>query len=144
MAGDIQQINARIDRQRKRMATVEASDRAAFDTLRKQVATVMAVKSEPPTDVADPLHKIMAEVSEETGIPIMHLRGPRRNAPLAKARAYGWWRSREETGASLPQIARVWHRDHTTVIHGIRMHEKRLAEAWDAFGKLIDSRAVTS
>lgn len=51
------------------------------------------------------------------------------------ARAFAWprqeimWRARQETAASLPMIGKLLGgRDHTTIIHGIRAHERRLCE----------------
>jgi chromosomal replication initiator protein len=49
----------------------------------------------------------------------------------ASARMLGYWLARELTPASMPQIARVFGRkDHTTVCHGIRQMERRMAEDW--------------
>lgn len=40
------------------------------------------------------------------------------------------WALKQEGRWSLPQIGRLLgNRDHTTIIHGVRQHEKRLREA---------------
>lgn len=46
---------------------------------------------------------------------------------VAVARQEFMWRARKETRFSLPQIGAFIGRDHTTVLHGIRRHEERIA-----------------
>lgn len=45
----------------------------------------------------------------------------------AEARQVFYWLGREVTGKSFPQIARCLGRDHSTVIHGWRRVDARLA-----------------
>ena len=83
---------------------------------------------------APTLHSIISEVSRETGYSVAELRKPmdasREPRAVAHARHYAMWRMRRETRHSLPAIGRfLGGRHHATVLHGVRMHEKRAAEA---------------
>lgn len=52
---------------------------------------------------------------------------------MSRKREFAWprqecmYRMRRETSLSLPQIGRIFDRDHTTVIHAIRAVERRRA-----------------
>lgn len=51
----------------------------------------------------------------------------RRHSQLVRARQELMWRLQRETTMSLPQIGRfIGGRDHTTVLHGARQHQKRV------------------
>ncbi len=82
-----------------------------------------------PTPSEGQLAQILTEVAAKHGVSVMAMISHRRPTVLARARHECWWRAREETAFSLPQIGRAYNRDHTSIIHGIRMHEKRMAEA---------------
>lgn len=56
------------------------------------------------------------------------LLSPRRNADLPLARFAAYKLARDMTNYSLPTIGRVYHRDHTTVMHGLKRANKMLAE----------------
>lgn len=53
----------------------------------------------------------------------------RRRPHIVAARHEACWRLKNETSMSLPQIGRLLGRDHTTVLHGVRKHAERVAEA---------------
>lgn len=73
---------------------------------------------------------IAAEVCKKHGISFATLISKRRPADVCAARHEFFWRCRQETTLSLPQIAaRCGGRDHTTVLHGIRAHERRVRNA---------------
>jgi chromosomal replication initiator protein len=75
----------------------------------------------------DVIRVIQYEICEKYGISQQELLSERRWNYVVKARQEGYWRAREETEASLPQIAAMFNRlDHTTVMHGIRRHEERI------------------
>lgn len=52
----------------------------------------------------------------------------RRTAYVCKARQVAMYLARTLTPRSLPEIGRYMHRDHTTIISGVRKIEKLLAE----------------
>lgn len=56
----------------------------------------------------------------EYGISLAMFNSPRRNELLCQCRREVWYEVSQQTGMSLPQIGRLSHRDHTTILHGIR------------------------
>lgn len=71
---------------------------------------------------------ICAEVCAKHDITAAELLSARRPVRLVMARHEAMWRLKNETSMSLPQIGRrLGGRDHTTVISGIKAHERRLA-----------------
>lgn len=73
------------------------------------------------------MRQIAKEVCEGYGITLARLRENDRWPPLVRARQEFMWRARTETIQSFPQIgAFLGGRHHTTVIHGVRAHERRM------------------
>lgn len=84
----------------------------------------------PPPSRPDPFRwrSIIEEVAQKHGVLMSDMRSVRRGRPLVAARHEAMWRMRNETSMSLPEIGRrLGGRDHTTVLHGIRKHEARIA-----------------
>lgn len=78
-----------------------------------------------PAEITDAL---IAEVAEPYGFSLAQMKGLRSKRPLATVRAKAYAVVRERRGFSLTQTARVFGgRDHTTILHGIRQHEARMA-----------------
>lgn len=74
--------------------------------------------------------RIVLEVCEKHGFTRQELFGERRGRPLVAARHEAMYRLSKETSMSFPAIGRrMGGRDHSTVIHGVRQHERRLLEA---------------
>ena len=72
--------------------------------------------------------QILCFVANESGLQRDAMRGKGRWRPLAQIRQLAMWLAREHSDASLPAIARVFGKiDHTTILHGIRETEKRIA-----------------
>jgi chromosomal replication initiation ATPase DnaA len=67
---------------------------------------------------------IVAEVAREYGVRPDEILGPRRFRHVTEARHEAMRRCRV-TGRTSGQIARVFHRDHKTVLHGIARAEER-------------------
>jgi DNA-binding transcriptional ArsR family regulator len=65
---------------------------------------------------------IAQEVSEKHNIPLKELQGSRRFKRLSVARREIFWRLRHEKGMSLLDIARKMGKDHTSVLHGLRVY----------------------
>lgn len=73
---------------------------------------------------------IALEVAAKHGVRFNDLLSTRRNRASVAARHEAFWRCREETNMTLPQIGRMFGgRDHSTVTHGIQKHEKRMGAA---------------
>ena len=74
--------------------------------------------------------RIGIEVAQKHGFKLIDLQSPRRETALVRARHEAFWRCLTETTMSYPQIGRHFGgRDHTTVLHGYRQHQKRMLEA---------------
>lgn len=69
---------------------------------------------------------ILQEVAAKHGFTYSELTSDRRSRKIAYARQEVMWRASKETRASLPMIASILNRDHTTVLYGIRKHEERM------------------
>jgi chromosomal replication initiator protein len=67
---------------------------------------------------------IQAVVCRHYGIPIGEMTSARRSRAVARPRQVAMYLARERTPFSLPHIGRLFgNRDHTTVLHAIRMIE---------------------
>lgn len=87
-----------------------------------------AYRSAGPTIAAVELpryERIIAEETKRRGVDMDALRGPNRERPLVWHRQEIIARIHRETSLSLPQIGRLFSRDHTTVLHSIRAVKRR-------------------
>lgn len=74
--------------------------------------------------------RILAEVANKHALTVSQVTGRQRNRAFVIARHEAIYRLHTETEMSLPQIGRrVGGRDHTSVLHGIKRHKQRMAEA---------------
>lgn len=77
-----------------------------------------------------PIHAIIMEVAEKHGLTYSEMVSARRQKHLVLARHEAYWRCKRECTASYPQIGRAFgDRDHGTIMHGVKQHEKRIADA---------------
>lgn len=88
-----------------------------------EVSTPDPIRDEMPRSI----RKIITEVATKHGFTFLDVISPRRAVPIVAARHEAMWRARHETPHSLPRIGTAFNRDHTTVMHAISMHEKRMA-----------------
>ncbi len=71
------------------------------------------------------MREIAEQVAAKHGFPSWkQLRSHRHDRPLVRAKQECWWRCREETPHSLPTIGRFFGFDHTTILHGTKMHDR--------------------
>jgi chromosomal replication initiator protein len=75
------------------------------------------------------MKQIAREVAAKHGVPMVDLKSARRDRPTVLARQEAIYRMRTETLRSLPEIGRFFNRDHTTALHAVRVHSKRLETA---------------
>lgn len=73
------------------------------------------------------MRALVAEVAAQHGIGPRDILGEDRRRSIAHPRQEAMYRARHELQQSLPQIGAFFNRDHTTVLHGVREHAKRLA-----------------
>lgn len=79
---------------------------------------------------------ILAAVSAAAQLTIQEVCGRTRARPLVDARFVYYVLARKYSGASLPQIGKTaGHRDHTTVMHGIKEGHARAAELMPLYRK---------
>ena len=76
--------------------------------------------------------EILHAVARKHNIPVDWILSERRSGPIVLARQEAMYRIYEETTLSLPGIGSRLNRDHTTVLHGIRAHAKRIGEGQGA------------
>jgi chromosomal replication initiation ATPase DnaA len=90
----------------------------------------LCLELESRSESSDPCraNRIARAVAKAHGLSFHEMISPRRHANIVRARQHAMWELRKNTSLSLPQIARIIGvGDHTTVLHGCRMHETRLA-----------------
>ena len=71
-----------------------------------------------------PAHGIVVTVAGQHGVTVQEMLSHRKDRQLCKARWEAMHRIRKETALSLPQIAHIFRRHHTTIMHGIRRWEE--------------------
>ena len=94
------------------------------DTAREAVAELVTG--------AEPVHitieKILAAVSQKYSIPIDSIKGRSRNTPIMRARHIAIYLIKRLTDIPLTNIAKVFERDHSTIISSISKIEDEVAE----------------
>jgi hypothetical protein len=69
-------------------------------------------------------HDIICDVSAETGVTVQQILSPCRAHNVVAARHLAIYRvARERPDYSSPHLGRLFHRDHSTVLHAIRKME---------------------
>lgn len=79
--------------------------------------------------MAHTLPEILREVAEARGLTPAYIRSPRLDHRATYARQEVMYLARRRTTLSFPQIGDFFAMHHTTVMHGVIAHEKRLANA---------------
>ena len=69
------------------------------------------------------IRDIIAEVADEFKVFPSDIIAHKKKPKYVSARHKAMWRARTETDASYLKLARIFKRDHTTVIHGVRCWE---------------------
>lgn len=97
-----------------------------------QSVCVNALKAMPARSSAcTPRERLLAvvdAVAASHGITRKDVLGPNQAGRYAHPRQEAYWIVRQETGLSYASLARLFGRDHTTIIHGIRAHEARMVQ----------------
>lgn len=73
------------------------------------------------------LTALLHEVCEHRGVLPHEVCGHSRTLGVCRARHELWWRIRNDSARhySYAEIARLFRRDHTTVLHGVQAHRRR-------------------
>ena len=69
---------------------------------------------------------IIAEVADEFLVFPSDITGHKRRPKFVAPRHKAMWRARTETNASYLKLARIFKRDHSTVIHGVKCWEAKI------------------
>lgn len=126
----LKDLIAQTQAQNDEMRTMLDAAREA-DFLRQQLAERgLSIPPRRPT-----MKTIATAVAAKYGSSVEELMSDARQRAVVWPRQEAMWLMREEKAVngkprySLPQIGHFFGRDHTTALHAIRAHEKRLAEA---------------
>jgi len=109
---------------RARRQQIDAEDAVLMEAERRARALV-PVELTPLPETMPLWRRIVIEVARKHGLTFVQLAGQQRFRKIVAARHECFWRLHNETTMSLPAIGRRLNRDHTTVLHGIKQHEKR-------------------
>jgi chromosomal replication initiator protein len=78
----------------------------------------------------DDAWKILEHVCKLRSVPVAMVLSDRRTRPFALARHHVWAAISDSIPSmSSSRIARLFSRDHTTILYGIKQHKKRLENA---------------
>lgn len=80
-----------------------------------------------PPSPADMTRQLIEDVAEEHDVTYKDIMSLRRDRKIAFARHDAMWRVHTQTKLSYPAIGRIFKRDHSTVISGIRGHISRMS-----------------
>ena len=69
------------------------------------------------------LVQIQARVAKRFNLTLTEIVGGQRSRRITRPRMIGYWLSSKLTTASLPQIGRIYNKDHTTIMYGIKVVE---------------------
>lgn len=91
------------------------------------LTTVEPCLPEPPVFKVGQWKVIIRDICKKYEIHLADLMSIRRDRATVRARHEAMYRMRVETTMSMPEIGRrLGGRDHTTVLHGIKQHTKRM------------------
>lgn len=76
----------------------------------------------------DSVRRVVEAISERTGIPAVRIVSMSRNVAVVAARHWAFYEL-QQAGFSLSQMGRMFKKDHTTILHGIRKHIARTGAA---------------
>jgi chromosomal replication initiator protein len=97
--------------------------------------------SDPPSD-APSIPAIQGAVCSLLDISQSAMLSPTRAADVARGRQIAMYLSRELTPLSLAEIARQFHRDHTTILHAVRTVSARAADDADVADTIHRAREL--
>lgn len=123
------QLRAKLEREA--LAIRERADQKA--ALRRRAAierieTAVKIARALPHPDGRSVHDIMQDVCSQHGISMVDLIGPKRNKKFVRARQHAMWLCHRHTPFSTVRLGKFFQRDHTTVLHAIQAHEKRMGE----------------
>lgn len=97
--------------------------------LRPNVVAFSLWKGDIRPSRAPVMDAIVHAAAEAYGITVDDLKGRSTRKEFARPRQHAMYLMAQYSHLSLPMIGRFFGRDHTTVLHGVQAHERRMAEA---------------
>lgn len=82
--------------------------------------------------------EMLLAIAEKHGVTVQEIIGRRRFSNLIAARFEAVYEITKATGWSLPRIGRLFNRDHTTILHCLRVMEGRKVAEREGDGNPID------
>ena len=76
--------------------------------------------------LGDTLHRVAERIARDEGVRVSDILGPSRERQPTRARHRLWAVTRASTDLSYPQLGRIFGRDHTTIMSGVRKYEAAL------------------
>ncbi len=115
----------------RRRAQMEAEERQSIQqqelTAAQKEAKIQALLRTASASLMPRWRSIMLDVAKAHGLHFHDFVGRSRVQRIVFARQEVMWRFKHELGWSLPEIGRrLGGRDHTTVLHGVRQHQRRI------------------
>lgn len=111
------------ERERERVTMIAAREAERVDEIVSRYRLATASLANPKMQVA----RIKSDVAQKHGVSVEDIDGPRRTAKIARARQEAMWLAYRGTRITLTPLGRLFNRDHTSVLWGIRQHEARMA-----------------
>jgi chromosomal replication initiation ATPase DnaA len=123
----IEELHAHYRAVRARISdTSKLKQEKSFEPPPKAEPVVIEFKE--PTFI-NPPDQIIYRVAKSHGVSFADIKGNSRKQMYVLARQEAAYRLRTERGLTLQQIGKLLgHKDHTTILHAIKTHEKRLIE----------------
>lgn len=115
-------ITTRADRWRADRSIFEDAKRSrCFYLLAERLLAIGLSASDQPRTAA----AILASVARHHGFTVAELKSARRVKKVVLARQEAAYRIISETPLSYPQVGKLLHRDHTTILHAVAKHAER-------------------
>lgn len=114
----------------KKRVEKEADDAARAireDRRRKRVDRIMSFIrwKRPEQRIVPNGQRILEEVAERNNVRLQDILCQARNKSVVKVRHEAMYCIARDTHLTFTQIAKLFHRDHTTILHGIRLYADR-------------------
>lgn len=100
---------------------------SATATMVRRNLTLPAVEPPPPKGMSQKIYAIVAGVAKKHGVTVALIMGEARDKRVILARHEVWWRVWRTSGLSYPRMGAMFRRDHTTIMHGVKRYEQRMA-----------------
>lgn len=143
LLAEIEALRAKISLLEARLEAV--TNQLAMKERKTRADEVMRLLHQPvPEDEARSIKDVVRVVCAVWNVTHGELVGPGRRRSIAWPRQAAFWLARHHCQAlSYPQIARHFgKRDHTTIMHGLRVVEQRLAADADFAAEVAAARAM--